>query len=143
MAIDLLRLDGVTDVKSLEDMLERATRGDRAEDWEVLGDAIRKAWSVTLPEKYRGLSDLSACEQAGTVVQSVDLSALPESADRPPMEPTPELRRRQLREFWLWLASERYRKTAEALLKVPDRPDIAAYANRLEETARELQARSP
>jgi len=143
LAIDLLRLDGITDVKPLEELLDRASRESKPAQWEALGDEIRKAWALTLPEKYRNLTDAAAREQAGVVLQSVDLSALPESSDRPPMEPTPELRRRQWRDLWLWLASERYRKTAEALLSFRDRPDLAAYANRLEETARELQSRTP
>jgi hypothetical protein len=143
LAIDLLRLDGATEVQPLEEALNRASAGGKPADWEHLADAIRKAWAVALPEKYRGLTDLAARERAATAIQAVDLSALPDSPDRPPMESTPELRRRQERELWLWLASERYRKFADALLKIADRPDLAAYANRLEEIGRQLQSRVP
>jgi hypothetical protein len=122
---------------------DRAARENKPAKWEEVGDAIRRAWAVALPEKYRASTELGARVRAGAIVQSVDLSALPESPDRPPAESTPELRRRQFREFWLWLASERYRKAAEAMLKIHDRPDLAAYANRFEETARELQSRTP
>jgi len=49
LAIDLLRLDGLTDTRPLDEMLDRAARENKPAKWEEVGDAIRRAWAVALP----------------------------------------------------------------------------------------------
>jgi hypothetical protein len=140
LAIDLLRLDGISDVKPMEELLAKS---ERSGDWQELGEALRRAWAVTLPAKFRDLGDLAAKERAAIALHPLDVSALPEGPGKPPVEPAAELRRRDLLDFWRWLARERYQKLAEELAKFPNRADLAAYARAMDEMRQEFLTRTP
>jgi hypothetical protein len=140
LAIDLLGLDGITDTKTLDELQAKA---EASGNWQELAEAIRRAWAVTLPAKFRDLTDAAARERAGAVLHPLDVSAVPGSPGGSPVEPAAELRRRQYAEFWQWLARERYQKASEELSKVPNRADLADYAKAFDEMRREFLGRAP
>jgi hypothetical protein len=143
LAIDLLKLNGLIKVDRPEEMLARAKKSNKAEDWREAGRAIRNAWAVALPEKYKETSDLPARERAGWILHPLDIDALRQPDQRYPGEPSIELLKKQNLEFWQWLARERYLKDADLFQTVANRSDLNAYGKAMKDVGLDLQARAP
>src|SRR5262245_4405461 len=141
LAIDLLRLGGATNTAPLEELL---TKANRSGEWQELGEAIRRAWAVDLPKKFRELTDAAARERAGDVLHPLDVSALPEGPGHGPVEPAADLRRRELATYWQDLARDRYQAAATELGKYPpERTDLGNYARAFDQVRRAFQERTP
>src|SRR5262249_50869803 len=80
-ALDLLKLDGVTDTKPLEAKLKQAFDKPSADAWENLGVEIRRAWVGELPKRFRAASDQRLAIRIGYILHPFDEGALQVPAD--------------------------------------------------------------
>jgi hypothetical protein len=146
VAIDLLRLGGLTDTKPLEARLEqvKAKNPPDQDAWEQLGLKIREAWAEQLPARFSDFkTPCPAQRQAGFIVHPFDVSALPLPLDRFSREPAAELRRDETSNFWRWLAERRYQEDAKRFGAFSNRPELTSYGKGLAEVANRIQERNP
>jgi hypothetical protein len=142
IAIDLLRLDGVTDVKPLADLLSKS-KGGSPETWDKLGQSIRKAWGVELVAKFRSFdSPTPEQERIGYVLHPFDERAIPLPEERISRDPAARLRKQETEALWQWLASVHYQPDAELIGRYREtREEMRQYATDMEAVGQLLKLR--
>src|SRR5262249_45702085 len=142
IAIDLLRLDGVTDVKPLTDLLSKS-KGGSQEAWDKLGQAIRKAWGVTLVAKFRSYdAPTPEQERIGYILHPFDERAIPLPEERIARDPAALRRKIESEALWQWLAAAHYQPDAEMIGRYREtRDEMRQYAIDMENVGQLLRLR--
>lgn len=144
LAIDLLKMDGATDTKSLEALLDQAKTQPSHEVWEKLGVEIRKAWATELSDRFMAVPvPTSAQRQMGFVVHPFDVGSVPTPPENFQREPAALIRRDETSAFWNWLAERRYLADGAALRAFDARAELIEYGKKLDDVGRELNGRKP
>lgn len=144
LAIDLLKLDGLSDTQALQAELAKVQGAPSSNQWQKLGAKIRSLAALDRVKRFTDSRSLPEQTRAGWFIGTADFPAVSTAENEPfPREPAAMLRRREQSDFWRWLGEERYVKDANVFLKIATRPELAAYGRGLNEIGRDLPTRNP